>query len=139
MNPRYAMLLLLLLAPTALIAGDIEDATIPLQAYLDGHATGQEHHFRRAFAEDAMLIGIKDGRYSQRSAADYIRQSASGQVPVDEAKRRRWIRSLHVSGKVATAVIELDYPSMRALDHMSLIKFDDGWRIVAKTYDAHTP
>lgn len=120
-------------------AGDIEDVTVPLQAYLDGHATGQEQHFRRAFASDAMLFGIKDGKYSQRSANDYIAQSAGGKPPRDENLRRRWIRSIIVDGKVASAVIELDYPGMKALDHMSLVKFEDGWRIVAKVYDAYTP
>lgn len=117
----------------------VEAARIPLQAYLDGHATGLEHHFRRAFADDALLVGIRDGRYSQRSAADYIAQASSGRPPVDEAKRRRWIRSIEVTGGVAAAVIELDYPSMRAVDHMSLLKFDDGWRIAVKAYEASTP
>jgi hypothetical protein len=120
-------------------AGDIEDVTVPLQAYLDGHATGQEQHFRRAFAPDAMLVGLRDGRYTQRSANDYIAQAASGRVPADEAARRRWIKSINVTGNVATAVIELDYPSMKAQDHMSLLKFEDGWRIVVKAYDASTP
>lgn len=118
---------------------DLEAVRVPLQAYLDGHATGQERHFRRAFADDAILVGTKDGRYGQRSAKDYIAQSASGRAPADEDRRRRWIRSINVTGKVATAVIELDYPSMRALDHMSLVKFEDGWKIVAKAYDAWTP
>ncbi len=112
---------------------------VPLQAYLDGHATGLESHFRRAFSDDAILVGTKDGRYGQRSAKDYIAQSASGHAPADEDRRRRWIRSVTVTGKVATAVIELDYPSMRALDHMSLVKFADGWKIVVKAYDAWTP
>lgn len=39
--------------------------TVPLQAYLDGHATGLEKHLRRAFAPDAILVGIKDGKYRQ--------------------------------------------------------------------------
>jgi NADPH:quinone reductase-like Zn-dependent oxidoreductase len=120
-------------------AADIQGVTLPLQAYLDGHATGQEHHFRRAFAPDAMLVGIKDGKYGQRPASDYIKQSSSGRAPRDEAQRRRWIRSIVVTGDVATAVIELDYPDMKALDHMSLLKFGDGWRIVVKAYDAYTP
>jgi NADPH:quinone reductase-like Zn-dependent oxidoreductase len=122
-------------APTA----DIQGVTLPLQAYLDGHATGQEHHFRRAFAPDAMLVGIKDGKYGQRPASDYIRQSSSGRAPRDEARRHRWIRSITVTGQVATAVVELDYPDMKAVDHMSLLKFEDGWRIVVKAYDAYTP
>ena len=118
---------------------DVHAVSIPLQAYLDGHATGQEHHFRRAFAPDGMLVGIKDGNYGQRPASVYIAQSSSGRAPRDEALRRRWIRSINVTGNVATAVIELDYPDMKALDHMSLLKFDDGWRIVVKAYEASTP
>lgn len=120
-------------------AGDADAVRVPLQAYLDGHATGLEAHFRRAFAADAILVGYKDGEYRQRPASDYIRQSSSGRVPADEALRRRWIRSVTVTGDVATAVIELDYPDMKAQDHMSLLRFDDGWRIVVKAYHAFTP
>lgn len=118
---------------------DIHAVVVPLQAYLDGHATGQEHHFRRAFAADGMLVGIKDGNYGQRPASVYIAQSSSGRAPRDESLRRRWIRSITITGNIATAVIELDYPDMKALDHMSLLKFDDGWRIVVKAYEASTP
>ncbi len=133
------LLLALLSLATPVRAGDIEDVTVPLQAYLDGHATGLEQHFRRAFASDALLVGLRDGRYSQRSANDYIKQAASGRPPADEALRRRWISSINVTGNVATAVITLDYPSMKAQDHMSLLKFEDGWRIVVKAYEATTP
>lgn len=139
MNRIAAVLLLSLAACAPLWAGDIDDVRIPLQAYLDGHATGEERHFRRAFAADGLLVGIKDGRYTQRSAADYIAASSSGRAPADEAQRRRWIASITVTGKVASAVIELDYPDMRARDHMSLLRFDDGWRIVVKAYEAVTP
>lgn len=136
---RYILAVLLIAACAPSRAGDIEDVTVPLQAYLDGHATGQERFFRRAFADDALLIGFKDGKYSQRSANDYIAIAASGRPSRDEHLSRRWIRSINVTGNVATAVIELDYPSMKALDHMSLLKFDDGWKIVVKTYEAVTP
>jgi hypothetical protein len=129
----------LALLASSLRAGELEAVTIPLQAYLDGHATGEARHFERAFATDAMLFGVKDGRIVRRSAADYIRASASGVAAPDKARRRRWIRSIQIDGQVATAVIELDYPDMRAYDHMSLIRFDDGWRIVLKAFDARTP
>lgn len=51
---------------------------------------------------------------------------------------RRWIHSVNITGKVAMAVIGLDYPNMRARDHMSLLKFDDDWCIVVKAYEAVT-
>jgi Putative lumazine-binding len=112
---------------------------VPLQAYLDGHATGQEAHFRRAFAPDAALYGHRDARYSRSSADEYIARAAGGRPAADEPRRKRWIRSVNVTGRVATAVIELDYPGMKALDHMSLIRYADGWRIAVKAYDAVTP
>jgi NADPH:quinone reductase-like Zn-dependent oxidoreductase len=117
-------------------SGDEAAVKIPLQAYLQGHATGDERHFRRAFSSDAVLFGFKDGNYQKRSVEEYLAVAAGGQAPADEAKRRRSIRSVEVTGGVATAVIELEYPTMHALDHMSLLKFEDGWRIVSKTYVA---
>ncbi|HVH33824.1 MAG TPA: nuclear transport factor 2 family protein, partial [Tahibacter sp.] len=112
---------------------------VPLQAYLDGHATGEPRHFRRAFAEDALLVGHKDGKYRQWPASEYIGQAASGRAPRDEAQRHRRIRSITVTGDVASAVVELDYPDMKASDHMSVLKYGDEWRIAVKAYDAHTP
>lgn len=143
MRTRFAALALLaalsVLATPPAHGNDIDAVRVPLQAYLDGHATGQERHFRRAFAPDALLVGVKDGVYGQRPASDYIAQSSSGRAPRDEAQRKRRIRSVVVDGDVATAVIELDYPDMRAYDHMSLVRFEDGWRIVVKAYHAVTP
>jgi hypothetical protein len=81
MNPiarllhALAALLLGLATSSPLHANAMAEVMVPLQAYLDGHATGEERHFRRAFAADGLLVGIKDGRYTQRSAADYIAAS----------------------------------------------------------------
>ena len=118
---------------------DVPGVRVPLQAYLDGHATGQRRHFERAFAEDAVLVGVKDGRYRNWPARDYIVGSSSGRVPADEAQRTRRIRQITVTGDVATAVIELDYPDMKALDHMTLLRRGGAWHIVVKAYHAWTP
>jgi NADPH:quinone reductase-like Zn-dependent oxidoreductase len=118
---------------------DVPAVRLPLQAYLDGHATGGRRHFERAFASDAILVGYKDGRYRQWPASDYIAASASERRPADEHARRRTIRQITVTGDVATAVIELDYPDMKALDHMTLLRHDGEWRIAVKAYHAWTP
>lgn len=111
---------------------------VPLMAYLEGHATGSAERFARAFAPDAMLVGIKDGEYRQWPATEYVRMSSSGKVPVDEDRRRRRVESVRVTGHVATAVIALDYPDMIARDHMTLLQRNGEWRIVVKAYDATT-
>lgn len=114
-------------------------ARVPVQAYLDGHATGQERHFQRAFASDAFLVGNKDGVHDRRPASEYIAQASSGRVPAEEPQRHRRIRSITVTGAVADAVVELDYPGMKAVDHLVLLRYGDDWRIAVKAYDATTP
>ncbi len=126
-------------AATQVSGNDVAAVRIPLQAYLDGHATGQARHFQRAFADDAVLMGYRDGEYRHWPASQYIAASASGRVPADEAQRRRRIRSITVDGQVASAVIELAYPDMLASDHMSLLRHGDEWRIAVKAYDARRP
>jgi len=111
----------------------------PLAAYLEGHATGRRSAFERAFAADAMLVGIKDGQYRQWPASEYVRISSSGRAPADEAQRRRRVESLRVTGTVATAILRLEYPDMLAWDHMTLIAQGGEWRIAVKAYDAQTP
>ncbi|MBA3918353.1 MAG: hypothetical protein C0516_07185 [Gemmatimonas sp.] len=111
----------------------------PLAAYLEGHATGSRSAFERAFAADAMLVGIKDGQYRQWPASEYVRISSSGRAPADEAQRRRRVESLRVTGTVATAILRLEYPDMLAWDHMTLIAQGGEWRIAVKAYDAQTP
>jgi|GEM_PF-73730 len=118
---------------------DVAAVRLPLQAYLDGHATGQRRHFQRAFADEAVLVGYKDGQYRYWLAEDYIKASSSGRAPADEGMRKRWIRQITVTGDVATAVIELDYPDMKALDHMTLLRYGDMWKIAVKAYHATTP
>lgn len=137
--PSCALSLLMLASAHASPSSDIDEVLVPLKAYLEGHATGQEAPFRRAFSADAMLFGHRDAPYRKGTVDDYIARAAGGKPSSDEAQRRRWIASVQVSGRVATAVIELQYPGMHALDHMSLVRFPDGWRIVVKAYDAVTP
>lgn len=131
--------LLMITGAHATPGSEIDAVLVPLKAYLEGHATGQEAPFRRAFAADAVLYGHRDEQYRRGTVDEYIARAAGGRPSADEAKRRRWIASVKVTGRVATAVIELQYPGMHALDHMSLVRFPDGWRIVVKAYDAVTP
>jgi hypothetical protein len=100
----------------------LAEVLVPLQADPDCHATGQEAHFRRAFAPDAALYGHRGVHCSRNSAGEYIARAASGRPATDEPRRKPWIHSGNVNGRFATAVIERDYPGMKALDQMRLIR-----------------
>ncbi|HEX6007974.1 MAG TPA: nuclear transport factor 2 family protein [Burkholderiales bacterium] len=116
-------------------ASEEQAVRVPLEHYLQGHATGDGAHFRAAFHPEARLFFIRDGRLSTRTSEEYI-AGARGTPPADEAQRKRWIESVDIAGNAAVAKIILDYPTTRFVDYMSLLKIEGAWKIVNKTFYA---
>ena len=108
-----------------------EDAAVrkPLEAYLQGHATGDGAHMRQAFLPTAHIEGIRDGKFLSWTADGF-----KGQPPADEAQRKRWIDSIDVSGNAAMARVTLDYPSGTFTDYFVLLKVDGEWKIANKVW-----
>lgn len=106
---------------------------MPLENYLKGHATGDGEYMKKAFHTEGHLMFIREGKYTTRSFADYI-AGFTGKPPADEAKRKRWIESVEVSGNAAVGKIILDYPTVRFVDYMVLLKINGEWKIVNKTF-----
>jgi hypothetical protein len=106
-----------------------------LNAYLEGHKTGQADAFRRAFHPDARMLYVKDGQFVKTEIADYIAR-APGKPADDEDKRRRSIDSIDIAGDAAIAKITLDYPEVTFTDYMTLLKVNGEWRIVSKVFSA---
>ncbi len=128
---------LLLVAPPALAQEkDEAGARDAVNHYLAGHATGSAAEFGAAFHPKAMLYWNRDGSFAERTLADFIAAAATGKPAVDEARRRRWIESLDVTGNAGMAKVVLDYPSVRFVDYLSLVKADGEWRIVNKIFQA---
>lgn len=122
---------------TASLAASPEEAAarVPLENYLNGHATGDGEHFKKAFHPEARLFWYRDGKLMTRTSAEYI-AGASGKPAADEAQRKRWIESVKVTGNAGFGVVVLDYPQTRFVDYMSLLKVDGEWKIVNKTFYA---
>ncbi|HBE83959.1 MAG TPA: 3-hydroxyisobutyrate dehydrogenase [Blastocatellia bacterium] len=114
---------------------EIDAVRIPLENYLKGHATGEGEFFRKAFHTEGNMVWIRDGKFTTRSFAEYI-AGASGKPPSDEAKRKRSIEGIDIAGNAASAKIILDYPSVRFVDFMTLLKIDGEWKIVSKVFYA---
>lgn len=106
-----------------------------LNHYIQGHATGDGSHMKIAFHPNANLYFIRDGKYAERTSADYA-SGFSGRPPADEAQRRRRIESVDVVGTAAQAKIVLEYPGVTFTDYMTLLKVDGEWKIVAKVFHA---
>lgn len=106
-----------------------------IEHYFRGHATGDGQHFQKVFHPEAKLFWMRDGKFTQRTSAEYI-AGAPGKPPADEAQRKRSIESVDITGNAAVVKVLLDYPNARLTDYMSMLKIDGEWRIVNKTFVA---
>lgn len=104
-----------------------------LQHYLNAHATGDSLEHRKAFHPDARMTYVRDGKLVVTPIAEYIARSP-GRPAADEAKRRRRIASVEISGTTAIGRIELDYPTAFLVDYMTLLKVEGRWVIIAKSF-----
>lgn len=110
-------------------------ARVPLENYLKGHATGNPEFMKKAFHTEGKLIFIRDGKFSTRTFEEYI-AGMNGKPAADEANRKRYIESVDVAGNAAVGKIILDYPTVRFVDFMTLLKIDGEWKIVNKSFYA---
>lgn len=138
MNYKVAALLAIIFAFAGIASAqdaEKEAARVPLENYLKGHATGDGEYMKKAFHTEGNMIFIREGKYMTRSFADYI-AGFTGKPPVDEAKRKRWIESVEVSGNAAVGKIILDYPTVKFVDYMAMLKINGEWKIVNKSFYA---
>lgn len=108
---------------------------VALENYIKGHSTGDGEFMKKAFHTEGNLIFVRDGKYTTRSFADYI-AGFTGKPAADEAQRKRTIEAIDVSGNAAVAKLILDYPAVRFVDYMSLLKINGEWKIVTKIFYA---
>lgn len=105
----------------------------PLEAYLQGHASGEAAHMRQAFLPTAHIEGIRDGKFLSWTAEEYI-AGFTGKPAADEPQRKRWIDRVDVSGDAAMARVTLDYPTGTFTDYFVLLKVDGEWKIANKVW-----
>jgi len=136
---KFLISFALILSAIALAASaqtaDKDAARVPLENYVKGHATGDGEFMKKAFHTEGNLIFIRDGKYMTRSFAEYI-AGFTGKPAADEADRKRSIEMVEVSGNAGVGKIILDYPTVRFVDYMTLLKIDGEWKIVNKIFYA---
>ena len=101
--------------------------------YFKAHATGNGDALRGTFIEEGRMMWVQDGQLRTRTSTDYI-NGFDGQPPADESGRKRRILMTDVTGDVAVAKVELDYPAAHFIDYFTLLKIGDEWKIVHKSF-----
>jgi hypothetical protein len=129
-------LLLSLATLTSVQADSSSDAAVRRtieQHYFAAHATGSGEPLRGVFVEDGRMFWAADGQLRNRTSSDYI-NGFSGRPAADESQRRRKILAVDVTGDVAVAKAELDYPEVRLVDYFILVRAGGEWKIVSKAF-----
>lgn len=110
-------------------------ARVPLENYIQGHATGNGDFMRKAFHTDARVMAFRDGKLTNLTSEEFASRF-NGKPAADEAQRKREIQSVEITGNAGVGKIVLDYPTVKFTDYMSLLKVGDEWKIVNKVFYA---
>ncbi len=108
---------------------------VPIDLYFKAQATGNGDYIRQAFHADAKVFSIYEGKPSILTRDEFAARF-KGQPAPDEARRKRTVERLDITGNAATAKLVLEYPTMKFTDYLSLLKIDGEWKIVSKTFQA---
>ena len=103
------------------------------QHYFAAHATGSGESLRGVFVEDGRMFWAAEGQLRSRTSTDYI-NGFPGKPAADESQRHRRILAVDVTGDVAVAKAELDYPEVRLVDYFILVRAGGEWKIVSKAF-----
>ena len=114
---------------------DAAAARVPLENYIQGHATGNGEFMRKAFHTEAKIMAFRDGKLTNLTAEEFASRF-TGKAAPDEAQRKRTIENVEITGNAGVGKIVLDYPTVKYTDYMSLLKVGDEWKIVNKVFYA---
>jgi Putative lumazine-binding len=113
---------------------DIAAVTDVVRAYYEGTMTGDEAKLAAAFHPRACIVGTWEGKLDWVTLAEY---TAECQEAVADAGRfDLQIDGVSFAGDTAHVRLGAQHAGVYYDDNLSLVKEDDTWRIVHKTYYA---
>jgi hypothetical protein len=115
---------------------EIAAVTEVVRAYYDGTMAGDEAKLTGAFHARACIVGTWEGKLDWGTRDEYI---AECQEAVADAGRYDWrIDGMSFEGDTAHVRLRAQHAGVYYSDDLSLVKDDGTWRIVHKTYYAHS-
>lgn len=114
---------------------DIAAVTDVVRAYYDGSMEGDEAKLARAFHPRAWIVGNEHGELYWATLDEYV---AECKKLVAEAGPYEWrIDGLSFEGDTALVRVVSQYAGVWYSDDLSMLRIDDSWRIVHKTFYPH--
>ena len=108
---------------------------VPLEHYMQGHATDDAAHMRQAFMASAHIESVREGPLTSWTMEEYCLRF-KGTPAADEATRRRTIDAIDIGGTAASARITLVHGAVTFTDYFLLLKTAQGWKIANKAFHA---
>ena len=106
-----------------------------IQKYLDGFLGQDTTALREAFHPEAKLIAVSDGTVSGLHTADWFsRIDARRQAGTIPTPGEATVISIDQTENAAVGKVRITFPTHTFVDYLSLLKAENGWRIVNKIY-----
>lgn len=150
MKKRAAVIFFGVLLVTALAAGQVSDAEeqaavekVIKESYFNGAFNDLDtESMRKGFHPDFAIFSAKGAELARYPIDAWIKGIEQGKQKPDfdksKAKMDCRIAALDITGGAAAAKIEISKDGkMVFTDYLSLLKFEDGWKIAAKVYHRH--
>jgi hypothetical protein len=115
-------------------AADIAAVTDVVRAYYDGTMTGDEAKLAGAFHPRACIVGTWEGKLDWVTLAEYVAECK--EIVTDAGHYDCRIDGMSFAGDTANVRLGAHHAGVYYDDDLSLVKEDDAWRIVHKTYYA---
>jgi hypothetical protein len=111
---------------------DIEAVAETVRTYYDGMLAGDEAMLTRAFHPRACIVGNERGELSWATLDEFIAECRNA---VAQAGPHDWrIDGLSFEGDTALVRLGGQFAGVWYSDDLSLVRIDDAWRIVHKTF-----
>ena len=107
-----------------------------LTDYIEGTANGQPDRLRRAFHKDFRLYFVRDNEINSWSGEGYINNFKEGETH----NRIGEIISIDYENNAAIAEVEIRMPDRKRIytDYFLILKIQDDWKIVHKSFSFRT-
>lgn len=119
----------------AVLAQQADEAAVRavVEQYFHGIIAYDEAALRAAFHPEANVTGVKETGELDWAAFDSWVAYTRGEAP-DPTGRNNRIVSVDIAGPAAVVKTELDWPSVKYTDYLSLLKIEGEWKIVNKIW-----
>ena len=118
---------------------DLEQIRNTVDDYFLGMYHSDTDRLAKAFYSDSFLTGYFQGNFSRISVGDWLGMVGKTQAPAEQGEVYDMnIVSVDITENVAVVKVKDLYLGLWFTDYLTLIKLDDGWKIINKSYH-HEP